>query len=368
MTSSQRDSITNPAAGLQIFNLTSECLEIYLGNRWASIICRCNASPNSGFTVSPTTPSIGNPATLTANLQVASHSWTIQGANPNVSSAASPTITWSSAGSYLVTHTIDSAGCVSTTTDTVTVTNCPSGIDTFFYTGSMQTFVVPPCVSSVTIQVWGAQGGSSTYNGSSFYDGGLGGYSTGNLSVTGGQTLYVAVGRKGAPFNNPSAGWNGGACAGNNINGYGGGGGDGSDVRVGGQTWNDRVIVAGGGGGAWSNPTWPIGTGGAGGGLVGGSVAASQANGGTQTAGGVIGGGSWNFNGGFGYGGTYSSTPWPNGCGNGGGGGGGWYGGSAASGCCAGPGAGGSGYIGGVSNGSMQSGVKSGNGLIIISY
>ncbi len=45
------------------------------------------------------------------------------------------------------------------------------------------------------------------------------------------------------------------------------------------------------------------------------------------------------------------------------GGGGGYYGG----GCCT-DGGGGSGYIGGVTNASMQSGIQSGNGLVVISW
>jgi hypothetical protein len=370
MTTSERNAIASPAQGLQIFNTSTECLEIYITGAWLSIKCRCTSYPNAGFTVNPTSPSFGNAATVTANFQSGTHSWSFPGTSPSTSSAVNPSVTWPAAGTYPITHVVDSGGCVSTFTDSVTVSSCPSGIDTFLYTGSMQTFTVPSCVTSVNIKVWGAQGGSSFYNtNGNFIDGGLGGYAEGDLAVTGGQTLYVAVGRKGSPNTTPSAGWNGGACAGNiSTSGYGGGGGDGSDVRVGGQTFSDRVIVAGGGGGAWTNTSFPVGSGGVGGGTTGGNWAASQANGGTQTAGGVIGGGSWNFNGGFGYGGTYSSTPWPSGCGNGGGGGGGWYGGSAASGCCAGPGAGGSGYIGGVTNGSMQSGVRAGNGLIIISY
>ncbi|MCC6599292.1 MAG: hypothetical protein IT223_01300 [Crocinitomicaceae bacterium] len=237
---------------------------------------------------------------------------------------------------------------------------------TFSYTGAAETFIVPTCVLSVNIQVWGAQGGTSFYNGNPLA-GAIGGYATGDLAVTPGQILGVYVGRQGASNNSPSAGWNGGACGGNGNNGYGGGGGDGTDVRVGGVGFSNRVIVAGGGGGAWTNPSFPVGSGGAGGGTNGDGWAASQAQGGTQTQGGQI--SPWTeFSGGFGYGGTYDNTPWPNGCGNGGGGGGGWYGGSAASGCCAGPGGGGSGYIGGVSNGSMQSGVRSGNGQVIISW
>lgn len=374
MTSTQRDLIPNPANGLQIYNTTTDCLEIYFPKSgWKSIVCDCISSPPATFTYSPGQPDTTSNVTFSPTFigAGASYSWTFSGGNPGTSTQQNPVVNWLSTGTYPVSLTVtDSSGCSGSYTDNITIGQfVPVTADTFYYTGSMQTFTVPAGKTTVHIKVWGAQGGQSTYQGNTI-DGGLGGYAEGDLAVTPGQTLYVAVGRKGCVNTNPTAGWNGGGCAGNgSIQGYGGGGGDGSDVRVGGQTFNDRVIVAGGGGGAWTNPTWPVGTGGAGGGIAGDSVAASYASGGTQSAGGVPTNGSWsNFAGGFGYGGDYGNGSWPNSCGNGGGGGGGWYGGSAASGCCAGPGAGGSGYIGGVTNGSMQSGLKTGDGLIIISY
>jgi hypothetical protein len=54
------------------------------------------------------------------------------------------------------------------------------------------------------------------------------------------------------------------------------------------------------------------------------------------------------------------------GCGAVGGGGGGWYGGGGACHCKA--GAGGSGYVGGVTNSSMQTGIRNGNGLVVLTY
>ena len=68
-----------------------------------------------------------------------------------------------------------------------------SGSQTFSYTGSQQTFTVPSGVTTITIKMWGAQGGSGGYWSNSNYcgTGGKGGYSTGNLSVTAGSTVYV---------------------------------------------------------------------------------------------------------------------------------------------------------------------------------
>ncbi len=98
----------------------------------------------------------------------------------------------------------------------------------FNYTGDVQTFEVPEFVTSIKIEAWGAQGGGSeacdvTENQD---DGGLGGYSTGELSVTPGQILNVYVGGKPVQVNGVGSpgGYNGGGSSG----WYGGAGGGGS--------------------------------------------------------------------------------------------------------------------------------------------
>lgn len=231
--------------------------------------------------------------------------------------------------------------------------------ETFNYTGSMQTWVVPSGVNTVFIEAWGAQGGANWINNDNF-----GGYAAGDLAVTPGQTLYIYVGQQ---PNSITGGWNGGG----NGEGAGQGGGGGSDVRINGTTLNDRVISAGAGGGAGYWASLHV-VGGQGGGLTGGegyrvpSYAANPGGlGGTQTAGGAY-GTCVTFNvtalaGSFGQGGSPSAC----GC-EGYGGGGGWYGG-AGSGNCRG-GGGGSSYIGGVANGVTNTGVRTGHGEIKITY
>lgn len=246
------------------------------------------------------------------------------------------------------------------TTPTV-VSNTCAGIDsdTFSFTGAMQTWVVPVGITSVTIQTWGAQGGANWINNNNF-----GGYVSADIAVTPGSTLYIFVGGQATTI---AGGFNGGG----NGEGAGKGGGGATDVRIGGTTYNDRVVVAGGGGGAgyWSSLHV---VGGQGGGLTGTngyrdpSYAANPGGvGGTQTSSGN--GTCVSLNnpavaGGFGYGGA------PSGCGcEGYGGGGGWWGG-AGSGNCRG-GGGGSGYaIPAATNVVMNTGVRTGNGMAIISY
>jgi hypothetical protein len=229
----------------------------------------------------------------------------------------------------------------------------------FDYTGDTQLFTVDNGVSSIFIESWGAQG----WTGSN--QGGLGGFTSGYLDVTAGETLWLYVGGQGTQSNGdriPSGGgFNGGGDGTNNHTTTSttccvGGGGGATDIRQLFDSLDYRVLVAGGGGGSTNNAG---AFGGAGGGLVGGDAGSNNnwtgGTGGSQTAGGSL-------NGAFGQGGnaTTDLTPWI------GGGGGGWYGGGTSSAHYG--GGGGSSYIGGVSNGYMAQGVRSGNGFLRITY
>uniref|UniRef100_UPI0026243364 glycine-rich protein n=1 Tax=uncultured Pontibacter sp. TaxID=453356 RepID=UPI0026243364 len=235
---------------------------------------------------------------------------------------------------------------------------------TFNYTGSAVEWTVPAGVSSIRLEAWGAQGGSALMNGCTT-TGGLGGYAKGELTVTPGQVLKIYVGGAGGAGN--SGGFNGGGRGGSDANTTSTGGGA-SDIRVGVASLNDRILVAAGGGGAELHGGCDI-SGGAGGGLTGGSgignsTLANSGIGGSQSAGGQ-GGPNTVYNnygtssspGTFGAGGNSASL-------HSGGGGGGWYGGG--SGGVNASGGGGSSYVNGVINGSTQSGIRSGNGLIVI--
>ena len=121
---------------------------------------------------------------------------------------------------------------------------------TFNYTGSQQMFTVPPCVTSLTIDVKGAQGGNV-----GTASGGLGGRVQATMTVTPGDVLYIYVGGAGiTSLNSPSGGFNGGggtfSYSNDGICGTAGTGGGASDIRLNGTTLNDRVAVGGGGGGA----------------------------------------------------------------------------------------------------------------------
>ncbi|MBK8111577.1 MAG: hypothetical protein IPK46_15235 [Saprospiraceae bacterium] len=101
---------------------------------------------------------------------------------------------------------------------------------TYNYTGSMQTYTVPPGVYSINISASGAQGAGGA--------GGNGGQATGDLNVTPGQILNIFVGGQ--------DGYNGGGSGYAAVARNGGGA---SDVRITGTSRADRIIVGGGGGG-----------------------------------------------------------------------------------------------------------------------
>jgi hypothetical protein len=234
---------------------------------------------------------------------------------------------------------------------------CASFSQTFSPTGAQQTWLVPSGITLITVDAYGAQGGANWVNNTNF-----GGRVQADVPVIPGSTIYIYVGEQ------PSAlagGFNGGGTG----EGAGIGGGGASDIRIGGATLNDRVIVAAGAGGAgyWASEHV---VGGVGGGLIGGDGYRNTAGnpggaGGTQTATGN--GTCASFNnpivaGGFGFGGSSISC----GC-EGYGGGGGWYGGGG-SGNCRGGGGGSSYTLPAATNVIHTSGARTGHGEITISY
>jgi len=231
-------------------------------------------------------------------------------------------------------NTVTSIGTYSfTTTSAVTVLQT----STFAYTGANQTVTVPTGTTYVTAQLWGAGGGGSGNGNVVNYlngNGGGGGYTSANLTVTSGTVLTVIVGQagivgaSGATLSNTYGGGGGGVSLGGDQNWKQTSGGGRSAIQI---SSADIITAGGGGGGGKMVPTNTsvIPNGGAGGGLIGGygnngvSSDTVAGGGGTQSAGGAA--ASKNDTGGAatsgsqyqgGLSGSYS-----------GGGGGGWYGG-----------------------------------------
>jgi hypothetical protein len=271
----------------------------------------------------------------------------------------------------------------------------PKQSQTFSYTGSEQTFVVPKGVTRVTIKASGASG-QGGYTSDCY--GALGGRIQATVRVRPGESLAVFVGSEFLQYSSGYnrwgfGGYNGGGSSGESSDSYddGFGGGGASDVRQGGDGLQDRIVVAGGGGGegpdcesggpgggekagAGFPPTQHGlngggGTGGArhaggigGAGGVGHYASCEGGNGGNGSSGDGAHGGAGVASGGGGGGGYYG--------GGGGGGGGfcyeysGWYGGSG------GGGGGGSSYAepGSLRVRDKRGGAAPGNGQVIISW
>ena len=117
----------------------------------------------------------------------------------------------------------------------------------FSYTGTDQQWVVPLGVTQVFIDVFGAQGGTSTSPGA----GGLGGKVRAVLNVTPGETLFLMVG--GQPTSRLAVygnGGNGGTNTSNVNNQSMAGGGMSGVFRTSISMANALLIAGGGGGGA----------------------------------------------------------------------------------------------------------------------
>jgi hypothetical protein len=244
---------------------------------------------------------------------------------------------------------------------------------TFSYTGTLQMFVVPPCVNEISVDVKGAQGGN---NGTAV--GGSGGRVQADIVVTSGDTFYIFVGGAGiTSLNSPLGGFNGGggtfSYSTDGVCGTAGTGGGASDIRFSDTALTSRIAVGGGGGGAGGYvPGNQIYDGGAGGTLIAADGVPwptwpnSAGKGGNQIIGGpqgvaCCGCPTYTTDGGLGTGGFGAGD-----CAGGGGGGGGYYGGGGS---CFGGGGGGSNYASStISNIVHTAGFQPGDGEIKITY
>lgn len=254
---------------------------------------------------------------------------------------------------------------------------------TYNFTGGPQIYVVPDAVTSVTVSLQGAQGGSPTSGGT----GGKGATVSATIAVNPGEVLMLMVGGNGTS----NGGWNGGG------RGAGTGGGA-TDIRRPAFSTSsscaytltcvagDRIVVAGGGGGGGWALNVPATANGGDAGQTGSAGAASNISSGDATAGsgatqaavGTAGGGSFTSPGaGAGNGGVLNggASAWVASA-TGGGGGGGYYGGggggvsqdTAPQADGVGGGGGGSSWAGGtgVTGGVFSAGTTTGDGSITI--
>jgi len=112
MTETQRTAIANPAVGLQIFNTTTECIDIYKSTGWYQICGSCIAPPPPVANNSSPVCETGVLYLYATGVTGATYNWT--GPNGFTSNDQNPlvnNITSNEAGTYYVTAELN--GCTS---------------------------------------------------------------------------------------------------------------------------------------------------------------------------------------------------------------------------------------------------------------
>ena len=249
-------------------------------------------------------------------------------------------------------------------------------VQSYTATDTIHNWVKPSTsVKRVYGVMWGGGGGGGNPGGQG---GGGGGYTYGLMNVESVSSLDIVVGEYGEGENSYFNNGNGNGCGGglsgiftdftSNVN----------------DTYDNSIMIAGGGGGGGNNGGYP-GTGGGNTGVTG--TGGQGGPGGTQSAGGATassggsctgnctgqqlrgangcGGGQFDGGGSFPsmyWGGVWSAGAGGNGCNAGGGGGGYWGGGGGGGSPNGGQGGGGSGYIGGHSSVAVSGASTSSNG------
>ncbi|MCP4145223.1 MAG: hypothetical protein GY752_08060, partial [bacterium] len=91
MTSAQRDAISNPVTGLEIYNTNTKCLNIFVGNNWVELCGLCIPQPTPAEAGSDQTD-VCSLTMLTANSPgLGTGCWTIEsGTGGNVTDSLNP--------------------------------------------------------------------------------------------------------------------------------------------------------------------------------------------------------------------------------------------------------------------------------------
>jgi len=113
LSASQIQTIPNPSVGLQVFNTSNNCLQIYLSTGWRDVVCECPVLPNAGFNAPPgNTINTNQSFSFSASQSGLNYQWSFQGGTPAQSTSSATSVSWSSAGTYVVSLTVtDANGC-----------------------------------------------------------------------------------------------------------------------------------------------------------------------------------------------------------------------------------------------------------------
>jgi hypothetical protein len=263
MSTAQMNAIKGSVTSLVIYNTTTNCYMFYTGSAWQSLSCTCTSAPASPGAITQSPSGSLSQGTTSVTFSVIAVSGVIYN--------------WSVPSGYVITSgqgtnsIVVTIGCISGNVSVTAENTCglspvstiavtlTAFSKTYTYTGAVQTLTIPPCITTLTIDMAGAQGGcdyslysSTTYTSSINWGARL----QSVVSVTPGTVLNIYVGAAGANGTSSSGGTGGTNGSGDGTGGngktpgatdYGNGGGGGASSEI----WINatRCLVAGGGGG-----------------------------------------------------------------------------------------------------------------------
>jgi hypothetical protein len=121
MTTAERNLISNPALGLQIFNTTTNCINIYVGSTWKQVCGDCDFNSPVAGNNGPICEGSGLNLSATSIIG-ATYQWSgPNGFTSNLQNPVIPNATISAGGAYSVTATVN--GCTSQVQSTVAAVN-----------------------------------------------------------------------------------------------------------------------------------------------------------------------------------------------------------------------------------------------------
>jgi PKD repeat protein len=125
MTTAQRNNIANPVLGLQIFNLTTQCVETHFNGGWRATACECTTAPATPSAVSGPADFCVNQSGLTYSVtpqaDASSYTWSIPPGATLVSGQGSNAIVLNLGSQSGVVSVTASNSCGTTSASSLTV-------------------------------------------------------------------------------------------------------------------------------------------------------------------------------------------------------------------------------------------------------
>ena len=185
MTTAERNAISNPADGLQIYNITTQCLNIRIGETWKQVCGDCDFNTPVATNNGPICESSSLNLYATT-IPGATYSWSgPNGFTSNVQNPIIPVATVAASGSYAVSATLD--GCTSQLQTTVATVNATPDTPVASNDG-------PLCAgSTLNLNVVTINGASYSWTGPNGYSANIQSPSISNAQVGDAGTYFVVA-------------------------------------------------------------------------------------------------------------------------------------------------------------------------------